>query len=194
MANDGWDISYGDQADGATVVATTIPENLRLLLTRFAGTAPPPNPTQYQWWLDTTNGILKEWDGAAWVEVGARQLLRPLATARLSTSATLTIPLAIARPRFTVTALKLYHLTATTSDGSNYWTVDLRRDSDSASMFATPPVTNANDLVAKTTKVYAPDQNLLVTSAGASLVLTKTGSATALVDLLVTLEGYEANP
>ena len=111
-------------------------------------------------------------------------------------NATKTISIGLAQDQVVITGLALYHRTATTSDGSNLWTIDLKRDTDDASMFATPPTPNGADFAAKTAKVLTPDQNQSIATPGKglALVLTKTGSATDLTDLLVQVRGYEASP
>ena len=198
MTNQTWVTERDNQDDMVDTINVVFPENFRLLRSSFRGTAAPNDPIAGEVWDDTTTGTRKKYDGSAWVVLGPLDLARVLKELVLmgTINATKTISIGLAQDQVVITGLALYHRTATTSDGSNLWTIDLKRDTDDASMFATPPTTNGADFAAKTAKVLTPDQNQSIATPGKglALVLTKTGSATDLTDLLVQVRGYEASP
>ncbi len=197
MTNSTWVATIADTAGLKTTVQTTFPENLRLLKQCFRGVAAPNLPLAGQIWEDTTVGVLKQYTGSSWVVLGPRAMHAPLVSHLMlgTISATTTRTLWVPQAAAVIESLVLYHRTATTSNGSDNWTVNLTRDDTDASLFSSVPTTNGSDLAAKTAKVYTPNQNAtLATGVGLALTLTKTGSATNLVDLLVQVRGYEANP
>ena len=198
MSNNTWVATIATTDDKVDTLTSTIPENFRLLASAFRGSAAPPSAIAGQVWDDTTSGTRKKYDGAAWVVLGPLDLAPILAQCTLdgTISATATKTIFVTQDQAVVTSVALYSRSATTSDGSNYWTLDLLRDTDDASLLSTPPVTNGADFVAKTALILTPDQNQSITTAGKglALVLTKTGSATDLTDLLVQVRGYEASP
>lgn len=51
--------------------APVIAENFLHLLENFANSASPTNPVQGQLWYDTTNSLLKVWDGTNWNSTGS---------------------------------------------------------------------------------------------------------------------------
>jgi hypothetical protein len=198
MTNQTWVATIAATDDKVDTLTETIPENFRLLRSSFRGTAAPNDPIAGEVWDDTTTGTRKKYDGSAWVVLGPLDMAAVLAQVLVmgTISATKTVTLAVTQDQIVVTSISIYSRAATTSDGSNLWTINLLRDTDDASMFATPPTTNGADFVAKTAKVLTPDQNQSIATAGKglALVLTKTGSATDLTDLLVQVRGYEASP
>lgn len=198
MTNQTWVATIAATDDKVDTLTETIPENFRLLRSSFRGTAAPNDPIAGEVWDDTTTGTRKKYDGSAWVVLGPLDMAQVLAQVLImgTINATKTVTLAVTQDQIVVTSISIYSRAATTSDGSNRWTIDLLRDTDDASMFSTPPTTNGADFVAKTAKVLTPDQNQSIATAGKglALVLTKTGSATDLTDLLVQVRGYEASP
>lgn len=198
MSNQTWVATIATTDDKVDTLTQTIPENFRLLRSSFRGTSAPNDPIAGEVWDDTTTGTRKKYDGSAWHVMGPLDLSPILASVVLmgTVNATKTVTIFITQEQAVITSVALYHRTSTTSDGSNYWTIDIKRDTDDASLFSTPPTTNGADFVAKTAKVLTPTQNTSITTAGKglALLLTKTGSATDLTDLLVQVRGYEAAP
>ena len=197
MTNSTWVATIADTASTKTTLQTTFPENFRLLKQMFRGTAAPTLPLAGQLWEDTSAGVLKLYTGSAWVVLGPRVMHAPLVTHILTgtISATTTRTLWVPQAAAVIESLVLYHRTATTSNGTDNWQVNLTRDDTDASLFSTTQTTNGNDLAAKTAKVFTPNQNAtLSVGVGLALTLTKNGAATNLVDLLVQVRGYEANP
>lgn len=198
MTNQTWVATIAATDDKVDTLTATIPENFRLLRSSFRGTAAPNDLIAGQEWDDLTTGTRKKYDGSVSHVIGPLDMVPVLAQVLLmgTINATKTVTIAVTQDQIVVTSISIYSRAATTSDGSNLWTIDLLRDTDDASMFATPPTTNGADFVAKTAKVLTPDQNQSIATAGKglALVLTKTGSATDLTDLLVQVRGYEASP
>lgn len=198
MTNNTWVATIADTALQKTTLQTTIPENLRLLRALHRGTAAPTNPAAGMLWEDTTTGTIKQYTpGATWVVLGPRAMHAPLCSHILTgtISATTTRTLWVPQATVVIESLVLYHRTATTSNGTDNWQVNLTRDDTDASLFSATQTTNGNDLAAKTAKVFTPNQNAtLSVGVGLALTLTKNGAATNLVDLLVQVRGYEANP
>jgi hypothetical protein len=196
MTNQDFVFTISTAADAATSLSQTIPTNFAIIRDRFTGASAPLSPLTNQLWCDATNGTARAYDGAAWAHTGpSHGRPAPLAKAVMNATATGTLPLCCHEHIAVVTGLALFHKTATTSDASNLWTWNLRNLVTNNTLFATPPTTNGNDLVAVTRKLLIPDQNLTL-AAGAALQFefTETGTASALVDLLVTVYGYLATP
>lgn len=196
MTNQDYASSIPVTASAADALTNTIPTNFEILRNRFAGPTAPLSPLAGQHWCDTTNGTLRVWDGSVWQHtLPGKGRPAPLATAVLSASATGTLPLCCHEHQAVVTGLALFHKTATTSDGSNLWTWNLRNLVTNNTLFSTPPTTNGNDLVANTRKLLVPDQNLTIAAAAAlQFEFTETGTATALSELLVVVYGYLQTP
>lgn len=174
---------------------TDIPANFGSLRSGFSGAGWPASGVEGQRALNTSLGVNGQHDGSSFKATGPRAQHPPLAEKAFSVSATGSGILFVVPTGATIESLVLCSRTATSSDGSNYWTWQLRNASDSLDLFATAPVSNADDLAADTPKVLTPDQNL---SPGASKVLvltwTATGSPTVLTELVAQLRGYLRNP
>lgn len=196
MSNQDFAFTIPLTATAANALSVTIPQNFGILRNNFSGPSAPLSPLADQGWHDTTNGTRRVYDGAAWQHTGpARGRPCPIASAVLSASATGTQVLCCHEHSAVVTGLGLFHKASTTSDGSNLWTWQLRNLTASLELFAAAPDTNGDDLVANTRKLLTPDQNLVVAAGdGLQFEYTKTGSATALSELLVVLYGYLATP
>ena len=198
MTNQDFLATFTGDDDKVDLTTDAIPTNFDCLRTSFRGTTAPPSPVAGQVWDDTTTGTAKKWDGSAWIVTGPLDMSPILGTALISTivNTTATYTVFVTQDQAVITSVTLYLRAATTSTGSNYWTLDLKRDTDDLSLLSSPPTTNGADFVAKTGKVLTPNQNSTIGAAGKglALVLTKTGSATDLVDMFVVVRGYETAP
>ena len=135
-------------------------------------------------WLDTTTNQLKLRNTAndAWIPV--MRHTEKVSDAGWSASFTnwLICPVRAA----VIESVRIVSTTATTSDGSNNYTIDVYNVTDSHSLFSTTQTTNGSEFVANTVKVLTPDQNQTITAGDAvEFRVVKNGSATSLTRVAV---------
>lgn len=171
---------------GETVFQATA-DSLQALQTDFAGSSAPGSPATYQLWLDTTNKVLKRWDGSAWRPVGSLYG-NPGLTSRMiyNFAVTGTLDLLIPGPpqAMVVDSIRMVSSTAVAADGTDKWTFNLTNLTQAVELFSTDPSTEAVEsgigggaVTADTTYVLTPDQNASL-AAGDVLELTFTEGGT----------------
>lgn len=169
---------------GASILQQLI-DNDTDLVKGFAGTSAPSNPTAGQEWNDTSTGLRKQWDGAAW------QITGPIYANGARRSLTLyqgvlvggeVWYLPVQATKIIVASVALISTVATSgSDGANNWSVQLADITGAVNLFATAPSTNGSELVVDTAWRKTPDQNATVIADHVlKLTVTKTGAPTSL--------------
>lgn len=179
-------------SDAGTVIFESAIDNFAALRSCYSGTTAPtdPAPVAGQLFFKTSTKELFQWDGAAWVVIatalaGATPNMDVRASAAAITG-TVSIPLDAVRANATVQSLELLTDTATTSDGSNNWAIQLRNETQAENLRSAAFSSNGSDFVAWTPKTVSVDQNTDVAAGDALRVtLTETGTATPFVYLLL---------
>jgi hypothetical protein len=168
---------------------------IRVLQSGAVGTDSPAFPKHGQIWIDSTTGyVVKRWiAGTGWIIDNADATVSRTASvdcisfrvAGFTAAGNLTLGV---MPTCVVTGAYLLSSAATTSDGSNLYTFQLRNNTQSLSLLSAAKSTNGADLAANVAYSLAPDQNLTLT-AGDALILTvtETGTATDLSSAQISL-------
>ena len=151
-------------------------ESVRKLEKHFAGTTEPTFPKPGQLWFDTATAVMKvrKSDGSGWMSAIGATSFR---VAGFDGAGTLTLG---AMPACVVTGVVLVSSGATTSDGSNLYTIKVRNATAAADLGAAKS-TNGADLAANTAWALTTTTNLtLAANDVLTLVVTETGTATDL--------------
>jgi hypothetical protein len=179
---------------------------LEALRTLNSGASEPTATAAFMLWADTTNGLLKQRNAAntAWAVLGplGGALARSQIRAELvSLSATSTKLLFAPPSGFVVERVALISDTATTSSSGNEWTFQITKDPSGTplDLFSSAPGTftavggvgGGEELAADTVYGLTPDQNATLAADDVlELTATKSGTATAIGELVVLLDGY----
>ena len=137
------------------------------LASSMSGTSEPGSSVRVpgMLWFDTTTSQLKIRNAAdnAWVPVQRRTT--KVEDSGWSTSFTRWV-ICPARAAL-IESVRMVSTTATTSDGSNNYNIDVYNVTDSHSLFSTTQTTNGSEFVANTVKILTPDQNATITASDA---------------------------
>jgi len=193
----------------AVGVTEMLPTALETLRTKFSGATEPTGTVAFQWWADTTSGMLKIRNAAnsGWVEV------LPLAQSRIvqltdaewsvaSLSATRTAKIGIGSGVGTVLSLVVMCETASTSTSGNEWQPMLKKYPNSApgspvNLFSATVGTftvlggvgGGAEFVAHKAMRFTANQNATFADLDVfELVMTKAGSATTLTNFRAFVE------
>lgn len=187
------------------VAKTVLPANDEALRSMFSGSSAPSSPTPVagQMWYDTTNGLMKQYDGAAWQVLGPSNALfaRHLAFDRYSgTASSVNIPIFAAESACVITKLLLLTDTTTaSSDASNEWQFKLTNYTQTLELFSATVGTfttlggvGGGEITLKVPYVLTPDQNTgLAANDVLDVYFTKVGSPTSpLASIHAYLYGY----
>ena len=128
-----WNLPILGTDSAHVALKTKVSDACESLRTNFSGATAPSLTVPYQFWMDTTTGILKQRNAGntAWVTIwpGEFELQRDIGA---SVSATTTKKLGIARRAGTVSQLLLSCDTASTSSSGNEWRFQVTKYPNSA--------------------------------------------------------------
>lgn len=160
--------------------ATLIPDCLEALRSKFSGTAEPANPIAYQWWFDTTTGLLKIRNVAnnAWLVAGLSVTIFELG----SLSASRNLFLGTSYRKQWVLGCRLLSTVASTGSGAGTrWDFQIRNLTAAVDLLATAITTNGNEVAANTPyNIFTTQNQTPAVNAALELQITKTGSPTTL--------------
>lgn len=197
-----------DFAHQALTVA--IPNSFEAVRSNFSGSSEPSNPVPFQWWADSSSGLLKIRNAAgnAWVVFGPlgnafTMQLAALWSVVASMSATTGPTKVASAPRAgTIKRLVVMCETASTSSSGNEWQFTLNKRTNAApgstvalfsgtvgTFTALGGVGGGAEFVAHKGYVLTPNQNNTVTDLDElELTMTKVGSATTLANVRAVIE------
>lgn len=188
----------------STAIKTLIPGCLDALRSCFSGATAPSNPVAYQFWADTSTGLLKQRNAAnsAWEIVGplavnASRLLVAQEYDSLAASADRYI--FVAPSTCIVEQVVLVSDTGTSSSSGNEWQWELHNLTAANELFSNTVGTftslggvgGGNDLIGDQPEYLVPDQNAQI-SAGDLLMFRwqDVGAVTAITRATVLLQAY----
>lgn len=197
-----------DFAHQALTVA--IPNSFEAVRTNFAGSSAPSNPVPFQFWADTSAGLLKIRNAAGtdWVTVAplgnalSLQLASLWDTVASMSATTGPTKVASAARAGTIKRLVVMCETASTSSSGNEWQFTLNKRTNAApgstvalfsgtvgTFTALGGVGGGAEFVAHKGYVLTPNQNATVTDLDElELTITKVGTATTLANVRALIE------
>lgn len=171
-----------EDSDAREAIETLLAAGIDQAIALHHGSVSIASPAEGMLHANPGNGRIEHYRGGSVHVVG----LRSLAVYQGGVSTDLEIYVPPEPQLLDVVAAGVLSDTASTSDASNLWTLDVQHAPSGLSLFSTPPTTNGDDLVADVAWHHAVDQNSQVAALGAlRVLLTATGSPTALSRALV---------
>lgn len=183
-----------DQDTELVTDAANIANSLEALRSRFSGTSAPsdPSPVAGQQYQNTSSKLVYGYNGSSWNAQQHSDVRsdRYITTLRLgAVSATTTFALACAKGNLTAERVLVLSMTATTSTGTDHWTVQVSNATASNNLRSAAFDTNGSEFSTTAAKNLALDQNLDIADGDRiHITFTKNGSATSLADVTVQLE------
>lgn len=168
---------------GDTPVSTggisAIPDNFATLLTKFSGGTAPSTTFAFQWWYDTSTGLLKirNSTNSAWVVVGLSATIFELGALSASRNLYLTTS---PRTHYVMGCVVVSDTATTGSGAGNRWDFQIRNKTAAVNLLIAAKTTNGAEIAVDTPYAVTADQNQQPAAlAVLELQITKTGSPTS---------------